>query len=126
MKKIISLLFLPIFLLIIFTGCKNTEIKTESLIGVWLISMQDLDENTASFFQDGADTSYEFKADGSGKLTIFSVPLDFTYQLKGNKLIIEMPGEDGKNITREYKIKLQDNKLSFSTGKYNMVFKRVE
>lgn len=125
MKKIISLLFLPVILLTIFTGCKNTDIKAESLEGVWLISMQDLDEDTAAFFQDGTDTTYEFKADGSGALTIFSIPLNFTYRLKGNALTIEMPGEDGKNITREYRIKIENNKLSFSTGRYNMVFKKV-
>ncbi len=125
MKKLICLLLSLTFILPL-SGCKSNSPDPQNLQGVWIISMLDLDQSTADFFKDGADTSYEFRADGSGKLTIFSIPLEFKYHLKGNKLTIEMPGEDEKGLVREYKIKLDDNKLYFSTGKYNMVFKKVQ
>ena len=125
MKRVLSLFLILILIVMLSVSCKaDSKTKADSLLGVWILSMKDLDSKTASFFSDGSTTSYEFKSDGTGILTIFSVPLGFTYTVNGNKLNLVLKDENDEEIREEYTYKIENNKLSFKTGEYNMVFNK--
>lgn len=123
MKLKLFLIFIVIITVLTLGGCKAIDYSSD-IIGKWTLSMQDLDKTTAEFFGSEKNIFYEFRSDGSGTLLIFSVELPFTYSLNKNKLNMVLTDEEGKQIKERYIIKINKDKLYFSAGQYNMVFKK--
>ena len=100
MRKVLSLLIVFLFIFSL-TACQSAS---ESIVGVWQTPVTVVGDTGDQLI----DTNYillDFREDGSGALTDMSVyeitPIEFSYTVEGNNLIVESESGDKAEATFE-------------------------
>lgn len=93
-KKLLSVLVIAIMAIaaLTLTGCENKKNSAPSLIGSW----------------DHSGYVYKFNEDKTGSYSAYSTEMKFTYEDKGDKVVISYEGTTSPN---EFGYRIEGNKL---------------
>ena len=101
MKKLLSIvsLFAIVMTALTLTGCGKNEKKDEkpSIVGEWKVESE-----------DNYDFRYIFNEDGTGRYVYPGSELRFTYEDKGDRIVIVF---DGNTVESEFEYRIEDNTL---------------
>ncbi len=101
MKKILSIVSIVAVVMaaLTLTGCGKNDNKNKqpSIVGEWKLESE-----------DKQDYRYKFNEDGTGKYIYTSSELPFTYEDKGDKVVILF---EGNTVTTELEYRIEDNIL---------------
>ena len=90
-----ALLVLVLLIVLLVKGCSGSD----PLSGTW--------DNNSS-------TIYQFDGKGNGAMLLTSATYDFSYQVKGDQLVIDFSNEAARDCT--YTFSVNDNTLTLTGG----------